>query len=106
MESRKDTKDGTEGNGKDTPMTHEQRTTAKARVTGYDGVYYWVGGSEVGEWKFTGCCVDEVEGMIGQLHQGGYHCVPGMLSIGAPEGPPIGAGTPYGVRKRSGGVQA
>ena len=53
----------------------------------YDVVWYWVGGTEAGEWRE--CVPDEgLEADRERLKRMGYVAYLGRRSIGPPEGPP------------------
>lgn len=62
----------------------------------YDVVYYWVGGTESGRWhaadpfvsKALGGVDGNVQALVERTERMGYHCVPGIRNIGAPEGAP------------------
>ena len=54
----------------------------------YNTVYYWVGGSQSGQWRATNISPGEIESTIERLERMGYYAVPGNTNIGPPEGPP------------------
>ena len=64
-------------------------------MSGFDTVYYWVGGREVGEWKPTSYRVihapdvPSLAFVIEKLERAGYVAVRGSTAIGPPEGPPL-----------------
>jgi len=49
-----------------------------------DVVWFWRGGSEVGQWH----AADFAEGRVAELERMGFVALTGKRSIGAPEGPP------------------
>lgn len=53
---------------------------------GYDTVYYWAGGTEVGAWHRT--YGDDLEALVERIERGGRVAKLGRLDIGPPEGPP------------------
>lgn len=53
----------------------------------FDRIYYWVGGTERGEWK-EAWPADIAEGLE-SVRRAGYYAVLGRSSIGAPEGNPF-----------------
>lgn len=57
--------------------------------TKWDGVYYWVGGTERGEWRFTQQGAGEtIEEVIAKLEHTGRVALRGKVSIGPPDTPP------------------
>ena len=67
-----------------TPLPRERN----ARMTKFDTVYYWIGGTERGEWRECPTS-DSVEDTLRDIERMGYVGVRGKRSIGAPEGAPV-----------------
>ena len=54
----------------------------------HDCVYYYVGGTERGEWKEATIGPQSIDVVIESIERSGYYAVPGKRSIGRPEGAP------------------
>lgn len=55
----------------------------------YDRVYYYVGGTEIGEWKECLPLENKLEDVYKEIARMGYIVVYGCSDIGRPEGPPM-----------------
>lgn len=54
----------------------------------HDCVFYWVGGTERGEWRQADAPIGELDHVILSLERMGYVALPGCSRIGAPDTPP------------------
>lgn len=57
-------------------------------ATKFDTVYYFAGGTENGEWRQVALMGRDAETVRQEVARMGYVAVKGLMSVGAPEGPP------------------